>query len=603
MTVEHLRIQRRIEARMGCTVNIILLLVASGACQVQHACPLVPFDRFAREDAAWRENCATIGSDEERQWLEYVRLHTNARHGAYSTRVLVLHHMNLPLGNAINFVLKHVFRLAMLTGRAIFVNSTMTKITNRREKRTPSFDIGEHLIGRDGVDWWLTGFGGDALTERWRTVGMREVRISYCQSSAGLAESTAKESVDWLAVDMQNHACVTNTFFSETDSWDRCRLNAFMRPRPHVQEIIRAILNSARENACGDAVSVSAQPRLIALQLRTGHADGVDTFATGSANNLESWAIAEASFQSMPDRLGLASKSIRTYSRESPEMVQSKRYLSQPSHRRVLNILQTVKLNPTAFEFKCIGRTNTSRSLLYEFGGVKSFVECALAMSASREVVPHLHTSLSHWNPKPAPRSISQMCGMATAVARGCSKPSLFISTDSASFNRLLNSSFKGAIVSADLAGVVGHSMKAFALSVKRAGRHALYTMGLRAVVDWLVLSMADVIFSASAHFASTFLSTALERSTLTTTHIEYFDGLAKLLCARLGTCAMTAFGQNTCELRFQTELARNRAIHGSWPTFEQCISDKHQNTPANRRTIRNPTSDPVHHSGKSVSP
>lgn len=604
-----------------------LLLLSAAMASRRHDCPSVPLDRFAREDSAWRENCARLGSADASRWREYVHLHARARSGTSMARVLVLQHMNMPLGNAITHALRGVFRWAMLTDRALFINSTGTEITSGGKIRSQYFDPGAYFIGRDGVDWWLAGPTGDALAARWRAIGMRKVTIGTngcklscnCQlSSVILADSNwtahrtmaLPESADWLVVDMRDNWCLnvqTEGLFTlmrvpVPDPWDRCRLNAFLRPRPAIEALLRTIFDSARSHACDGNASVHAQPILVALQIRTGHADAVDTFATGPERQGGSWAAAEASFQSMSDRLGLTTMASRKRPRGGPLPVfgdastapfrTHKTPVPQRSQEgRSLRALKNTYLNPSAFDFRCVRRTEHRskrtlgplRSLLSAFGGIKRFVECALITSIHGGELPRFRVSLVGWRPEPAPESVSQLCGGNSAG--GCKGPSLFVSTDSASLNQLVTITSEQAVLSAERVGMVGHSLISFQRSASRQlpnGKCASQNesdasttseiISTRTVVDWLVLSMADVLFSASAHFMSSYLSTALERSMLTTSHIEYFDGPAKLLCARSGLCATTHFGKGDCTY-VQRELARARTMNRNRSAMEQCIA------------------------------
>lgn len=72
------------------------LPLAASASIFRSDCPTLPLDRFAREDAAWRENCAQPGSVSETQWREYVHLHASSRDGIGRKRVLVIQGMDMP---------------------------------------------------------------------------------------------------------------------------------------------------------------------------------------------------------------------------------------------------------------------------------------------------------------------------------------------------------------------------------------------------------------------------------------------------------------------------------------------------------------------------
>lgn len=471
----------------------------------------------------------------------------------------------------------------MLSGRAIFINSTITKTP----ARASSFDAGKHFIGRDNVDWWLAGATGDALVARWFANGMREIRVSWkgCKGSPIVLANdvyAGRELADWLTVDMGSNQCAEVLFAQMriplSDSWNRCRLNAFMRPRPAIQSIVHTIFQSARQNACGETSYTQAQPILVAVQLRTGTADGMDTFATNRVGGPVSWTKAEASFQSMPDRLGLTTESSRKRARGPPLAVRTTNRTIvkfEPRHRMNRRRLRSPgMLNPSAFDFKCVGplnaTTNVSHSLLAAFGGLKRFVECALVTSKQGVSIPRSRVTLSGWRPDPAPESTPQTCGVTSRSAEACPRQSIFVSTDSTSLNQLLMSSFEHAIETADVAGRVGHSL----ISFKRLGFKGTNTtdvISMRTVVDWIVLSMVDVLFSASAHFVSSFVSSALERSMLTTSHVEYFDGLAKYICARSGLCSLTAKGQGDCGY-VRAELARARAKNITPTLFERCV-------------------------------
>jgi len=249
------------------------------------ACPAVTLDRFALEDAAWLEVCAPNGSLAAAQWADYVALHARAARGEYS-RVLVIQDMDFAqgVGNSMR-MLSNVFRHAMAVRRAVFINvsapvmmnlaagATAGRTPNSRMVRIERFNPGAHMTGRDGVDWRFTGPEGDALAARWRAAGMRETRArlpTWRQQGCPIPELIATDwppvgSVEEAAHSAQSPAWLTLVGFScytrvvalvrqtRNDTLARCRLNALMRPRLHLQRHIRAALRTVAQGACAGA--------------------------------------------------------------------------------------------------------------------------------------------------------------------------------------------------------------------------------------------------------------------------------------------------------------------------------------------------------------
>ncbi|KAJ1637765.1 hypothetical protein T492DRAFT_278108 [Pavlovales sp. CCMP2436] len=352
-------------------------------------------DRLARDEAAWREACVPAGSDAAARWRDYVELHAAARRGEYA-RVLVIQDAPFAqgVGNSVES-LGDLFEHALMLRRALFINVTRPKsiaLTGTGGSRAPRaevkvmvkrFDPGDFFTGRDGVDWQLTGEKGDELARRWRAAGMQEEAVFApgCTSrqipqpvvddlppplGSGAEGARMAASATWLSVSLSAgpgcYSSIIRTTASKLrirpDGWGlRCRLGAFLRPRPFVEQHIRASLQSLATRSCeskggkgavllgkggnggnggkggkgavlpgkssngGKGAMLSEPHRLVSVQVRTGWADSHHLFDSSAArdngnsasdarssdsSSLSSWGRMEAAFNTMVDRARLS---------------------------------------------------------------------------------------------------------------------------------------------------------------------------------------------------------------------------------------------------------------------------------------------------------
>lgn len=285
------------------------------------ACPILAPDRLAAEDAAWAEACAPAGSSAAMEWADFVALHARARRGDADSRVLVFQNVDFAQGIGNNVqLLSHFFRHAMLVRRALFINVSkpvMVKVPLGGQLAEESvhingFDPGEFMIGRDGVDWKFSGSDGDALAARWRALGMREVRVETSGCSNKLTSDLILEdrppvgSVEaaapiangpaWLSIvgpydcfSVTKQLAVAMNARAGSDQWERCRINAFTRPRPAVVGHIRSALHALAKGDCMDRSERSTMEpaRLVSMQVRTGWADLVGLFSNSSGRGTD----------------------------------------------------------------------------------------------------------------------------------------------------------------------------------------------------------------------------------------------------------------------------------------------------------------------------
>lgn len=552
--------------------------------------------RLEREEALWRARCAAPGTAGETHWKRITRLYAQARSGG-PARVLVLANMRYAqgLGNTME-LLSAAFMHGLVTGRAVFLNASSPEKVQNLRQRVPRFDPAAHLVGLDGVDWSLRGAEGLELVRQWAASGMREeVFINKgCQQTIPPAETDKVKGHGpgpWITISggscySRISVAAQKTANAPARKWaTTCLVHAMTRPRPQVATAIRSILRLHARACSPHPGDCTGAPPLVALHVRTGWADGMDVFGVsklGSRDPREalqqavSWEDVERGFATnLRDRLGLSVR--RGLPRKAPVVTGS------------------------SFNWTCTDESGGTLfgggHLLDDFGGFQRLSTCARVLARKPALVPSVVVSqLPSWRTTLVEDGCTrqEIRRVATEGACACANGAFYAAGDSAHLLDLMRRSYGDVVITSESAlgkgpqlhtgmDLVHHSaMVAVSLQVAAeaatpdargegcadAVSCAFVAAHTRAVVDWYMMSIADFVFSVGAHMRSTFVPTALARSTVPRGHLEYFDAIPKFACASRGLCSRPLAVRGT----FQPVClgsSRKRRAYGA--LFEAC--------------------------------